>query len=386
MFKRVVAYSLMLVMMLTAVPAIETQGAINKSAYKTLTKAGEEARDSFYNHKSSVVVKVKSKSKDPQSLYDKLENVIYAETSNPNQGDYMKWDVDETETNFSVTKSGSYYYYTFTINVEYLTTLAERKKLDSEVDSMIKGFKFTKSTSTYNKIKTVYDYVCDKVTYAKSNSDKKVYSAYSALVKGKAVCQGYASLLYKTYKRLGISTRVIAGDSTFSGTSHGWNIVKLGSYYYNIDATWDSTLVHAKKNYKYFLKGDSFSGHKRWTSYAGSSFYYNYPMAAKGYSSKVAAKASTNTKIAKFKYKKPKFKNVSRKKVTFKSIKNATYQFKYSGVDTFKKKYTITVNTKKPKYKLKNIRNGVTYWIKFRARKKIGNKKYYTKWSTVKVI
>ena len=109
-------------------------------------------------------------------------------------------------------------------------------------------------------------------------------------------------------------------------------------------------------------------------------------MAAKGYSSKVAAKASTNTKIAKFKYKKPKFKSVSRKKVTFKSIKKATYQFKYSGVDTFKKKYTITVNTKKPKYKLKNIRNGVTYWIKFRARKKIGNKKYYTKWSTVKVI
>ena len=383
MLKKVTACVLALTMMLSVSPV---KAAINKADYKTITEAGVEARQKIYDHKGTVVVKLKSKSAEYQSVYDSLEKVIYAETNNPNQGDYMKWDVDETEANFSHKKSGSYYYYTFTLNVSYLTTIKERNTLDSKVNSMIKGFKFTNKTSTYDKIKKVYDYVCKNVTYAKSTSNEKVYSAYSALVNKKAVCQGYASLLYKTYRTLGISTRVIAGNSSFSGDNHGWNIVKLGDYYYNVDATWDSTLVHANKDYSYFLKGDSYKGHTRWAEYNTSSFYYLYPMAAKAYSTKVAAKASTKTKIAKFKKKKPKFKSVTRKAVKFKAIKNAKYQLKYSGTNKFQKKYTIVVNTKKTKYKFKKLRNGVSYWVKFRARKKIGNAYYYSKWSAIKQI
>ena len=109
-------------------------------------------------------------------------------------------------------------------------------------------------------------------------------------------------------------------------------------------------------------------------------------MAAKGYSKKTVAKACKKTKIANFKNKKPKFTSISRKQAKFKKIKNATYQIKYSTVNTFKKKYTVVKNTKKTKYKFKGLKNGVIYYIKFRARKKIGSKKYYTKWSVVKVI
>ena len=67
----------------------------------------------------------------------------------------MKWDVDETETEFSAKKSGSYYYYTFTMHIDYLTTLSERKKLDAKVDEVISSFKFTNKTSTHEKIKKV---------------------------------------------------------------------------------------------------------------------------------------------------------------------------------------------------------------------------------------
>ena len=388
MFEKIVAFSLMLVMLLPVMPSANAQAAINKASYKSYKEAGVEARDKVYAHNSKVVAKIKSKSVDPQSLFNKFEKVVYAETNNPNQGDFMRWDVDETAIEYDAKKSGSYYYYTFTLNIDYLSTVKQRNTLDKKVGSIIKDFKFTNKTSTYDKIKKVYDYVCDNVSYAKNatSDDTKYYSAYQALIGKKAVCQGYATLLYKFYKTIGIPTRVIAGDSTFSKVSHGWNIVKLGSYYYNVDSTWDSTLHHAKKDYEYFLKGDSFKGHARWKEYLSYSFYYKYPMAAKGYSKKTAAKACTKTKIANFKNKKPKFKSVSRKKVTFKKIKNAKYQFKYSGVSNFKKKYTITVNTKKTKYKLKKLRKGVTYWVKFRAKKKIGSKSYYSKWSTVKVI
>ena len=394
MFKKIVACALSLTMMLS-IPVMQNTGvisgttanaAIDKASYKTVKEAGVEARSKYYDHKSKVVLKVKSKSKEPQSLYESIEKVIYAETNNPNEGDYMRWDVDETEAEYSATKSGSYYYYTFTVSIDYLTTLKEREKLDKAVNDLIKGFKFKSSTSTYDKIKKVYDYVCKNVSYAKNSGDEKVYSAYYALIKKKAVCQGYASLLYKIYRTLGIPTRVIAGNSSFSGDNHGWNIVKLGSYFYNIDATWDSTLTHAGKSYNYFLKGDSFKGHTRWTEYATSNFYYLYPMAAKAYSTKTAAKASTKTKIAKFKKKKPKFKSITRKKATFKAIKKATYQIKYSTDRKFKKKLTKIANPKKAKYKFKKLTNGVIYFVKFRAKKKIGKAYYYTKWSAVKQI
>ena len=364
----------------------KVNASINKSLYKSVAVAGAEARKQVYDHKGTVTIRVKSKSKEPQTLFDSVEKVIYAETSNVNQGDFMKWDVDETETQCYAIKSGSYYYYTFTVYITYLTTLNQREKLDEKVKEVISDFKFTNKTTPYTKVKTIYDYICKNVKYAKSNSDAKVYSAYNALINKKAVCQGYATLLYKMCRTVGVPTRVIAGDSTFSGEKHGWNIVKLGSYYYNVDSTWDSTLLSAGKNYSYFLKGDSFKGHKRWSQYKSYAFYKSYPMAAGAYGSKTANKASTKTKIAKFKNKTPKFVSVNRKKAVFKKVSGAKYQIKYSTVNNFKKAYTVQKNSKKTTYKFKSLKNNVAYFVKFRAYKKINKKKYYTKWSKTRQI
>ncbi len=136
----------------------KVKGSIDKSSYKSLKKAGKTARGQIYNHKSIVEIKVKSKESDPQKVYNSLESIIYAETSNVNKGDYMKWDVDGTATSFSRYKEGNdnYYYYTYTIYITYLTTIAQRKELDKKVAELIKGFKFTDKTSKYKKIKKVY--------------------------------------------------------------------------------------------------------------------------------------------------------------------------------------------------------------------------------------
>lgn len=388
MFKRVVACALSLTMMLTIAPAISrtnvSAATFNRAAYKTVTEAGVEARTQVYDHKSKIVLKVKDKSSDSQSVFDSLNNVIYVDTNNPNQGDYMKWDINKTEANATYRKSGSYYYYTFTLYYTYLTTLSERDKLDSKVDSVIKGFKFTSSTTTYDKIKKVYDYVCKNISYANNTSNSKVYTAYSAMFNKKAVCQGYSTLLYKFYKTMGISTRVIAGDSTFSGVSHGWNIVKIGKYYYNVDSTWDSTLYHAKKSYKYFLKGDSFPGHSRWAEYASTYFYYMYPMAASDYKVNAAAEASLKSKIAKFKHKKAKIISINRKKVVIKKIAGAKYQVKYATNKKFKK--SKLKRSKKKTYKFKKLKKKRKYYVKVRGYKKIKGVTYYTRWSAKKVI
>ena len=80
----------------------------------------------------------------------------------------------------------------------------------------------------------------------------------------------------------GVDARLISG--TGNGGPHAWNIVKIGSYYYNLDSTWDA----GNSYYYYFLKNDSsFGNHGRDLDYATPEFYQRYPMAAENYSGRI---------------------------------------------------------------------------------------------------
>jgi transglutaminase/protease-like cytokinesis protein 3 len=105
-----------------------------------------------------------------------------------------------------------------------------------------------------------------------------IYSAYSALVKGRAVCHGFATAFYRLALELDVDTRLIAGKHETA--SHGWNIVKLGGKYYNVDATLDAS----NTAYRYFLKSDaSMPNHVRSSEFTTSQFYKDYPMATVDY-------------------------------------------------------------------------------------------------------
>lgn len=88
--------------------------------------------------------------------------------------------------------------------------------------------------------------------------------------------------MYRILKELGISVRVIAGFGS-RNVRHGWNIVKLGDYYYNLDSTWDAELIQNGIKYRYFLKGDNFNKHTRLEEYKTMEFYNVYPMAQNEY-------------------------------------------------------------------------------------------------------
>ncbi len=83
----------------------------------------------------------------------------------------------------------------------------------------------------------VHDYLVSHITYETDTANDLRYSAYSALVKGKAVCQGYALAYQAILNQLGIPCIMVASESM----DHAWNLVKINDYYYHVDVTWDDS-------------------------------------------------------------------------------------------------------------------------------------------------
>lgn len=63
------------------------------------------------------------------------------------------------------------------------------------------------------------------------------YTAYGALVEGKAVCQGYTDAMGYLLSAVGIDNTSVFGKS--AGVNHIWNAVKIEGDWYYLDATWD---------------------------------------------------------------------------------------------------------------------------------------------------
>lgn len=63
------------------------------------------------------------------------------------------------------------------------------------------------------------------------------YSAYGALVNGKAVCQGYAQAMKLLLSSAGLKCLYITGQA--NGGSHSWNIVQICRKWFYLDATFD---------------------------------------------------------------------------------------------------------------------------------------------------
>lgn len=143
--------------------------------------------------------------------------------------------------------------------------------------------------SEAKKIIKIHDYICNHVDYAYNSKEEQIYTAYGALCTGKAVCQGYAVLFYRLCREAGLSVRIISG--TGNGGAHEWNIVRIGSKYYNVDCTWDGQ--NAATYNDFLLKSEAdFSNHTReswkvagshYLYYTSAEFNAQYPMTEKSW-------------------------------------------------------------------------------------------------------
>ena len=158
--------------------------------------------------------------------------------------------------------------------------------------------------SEAKKIIKIHDYICNHVDYAYNSKEEQIYTAYGALCTGKAVCQGYAVLFYRLCKEAGLSVRIISG--TGNGGPHAWNIVRIGSKYYNVDCTWDGQNTATYNDF--LLKSEAdFSDHTRkswkvagshYLYYTSAEFNAQYPMTEKSWDESDDSNDSVETTYA----------------------------------------------------------------------------------------
>lgn len=205
-----------------------------------------------------------------------------AETGVPTQGDYIRYHYSRSGLAVSYYNKSGTYYYTLKFNFEYHSSAAQEEEVTQALSDLLSSFNFGPGTSEYEKVKTIYDWMCSNISYDYANLNDDTYtlkySAYAALINKTSVCQGYASLFYRLCREVGIDARVING--TGNGGAHAWNIVRIGDLWYDLDTTWDA----GSGVYQFFLKCENnFGDHSRSPEFLTEEFNQQYPMAAGDY-------------------------------------------------------------------------------------------------------
>ena len=256
----------------------------------------EEIREAFLARSPKITICYESGSDNMDDIYPMIDELVMfamSETDDPREGDYLYHQYGGYRTEYGCEKNGERFFYTIDILPEYFTTPKQEKLVDEKVAGITAALGLD-DRSEYEKICAVYNFVYENVKYDKVHKKNPHYhlrsTAYGALVNGCACCQGYSVLMYRLLREAGINARVITGSAVSDNGSeyHAWNIVRLGSVYYNIDVTWDAQ----SGTHSHFLKSDAeFSkNHIRDEQYSTADFYEKYPMSENNYSDREGEK------------------------------------------------------------------------------------------------
>ncbi|MBP3309456.1 MAG: hypothetical protein J6L05_01400 [Ruminococcus sp.] len=246
----------------------------SRNYFSTTDEAAAYVKQQIKNRVSDVTFSIPATSEPITDVFDEIMTKILAETRIGDDGDYIRLGIYGCGYGYSSGGRSITLKYTFTYFTNAEQEAALNEKLEEVMDSLNLDGK-----SDYEKICAIHRYITNNVSYADNMDDMTIFSAYGALVKGKAVCQGYAQLLYRMLTEAGIYSRVIEGTS--NNVNHAWNIAEIDGLYYLIDATYDSAYSSLSMT-PYLLKGtsdfdDADSTHTHITGTGNPQSYALYP-------------------------------------------------------------------------------------------------------------
>ena len=286
-------------------------------------------------------------SNNMHALAKKVYENAFKHTGNPDEGDSLLSAIDVSSGQNGYYDGGeNFLTIKVTYRFKYNDTVAQRQKADSAIKNTLKKLKLS-GKSKKEQVKIIYDFICKNVKYDNAEVKREnelnlsAYTAYGAIINRKAVCQGYADLFYKMCLYSGIQCRIVSGDIKGSNFGHAWNIVKIGSKWYNCDPTWDRD--HIKSGYKWFLKSNKdFAYHYPDSEFKDGTSFTTYEISSK----------SLKVKELKTKEKEKKKEKVEKKKKTTKSSSKKSK--KSTSKKSKKSKKTKKTKTKKTSKKTKS--------------------------------
>ncbi len=139
----------------------------------------------------------------------------------------------------------------FYLTPKYNCTAEELQVMNARLTAVLKEFDGAAAAAQgdYEKEITALNWLLPRVTYdnaaaaaGSQHGYEQSYTAYGALINYKsaaqgatAVCEGYARAFSLLLNRMGIQNGLVSGK--LDGVPHMWNIVKIGSHWYNVDPT-----------------------------------------------------------------------------------------------------------------------------------------------------
>ena len=245
----------------------------------TYKEVVEEVRKQLVQRNEKIEIYYKSLSLVQDSFVKKAVEEAMQHTGKPEEGDFLRIHVGKYTCSVEflpVTWGG----YRFIIRPEYYSNARQEAELDAAVQRLNSQLSLDGKTDV-EKVKSIYEYIYQNVSYDYEHMSEPYFlkfTAYAALVNKTAVFEGYAALFYRLMLENGISCRIIYGSQ--NGTYHAWNIVKLGTKFFNVDIVSD---LQSEK-YATFLKcNDDLPNHKRYSEYDTKEFNTQYPMASYNY-------------------------------------------------------------------------------------------------------
>lgn len=246
-------------------------------------------RTGLREHASSITISFEYHAdilSDLSALTDEWVEAALAETDDPTEGDSIRYQYGGYERSCRYEAENGRYRYTVEIVPDYYLSVVQEQELSAKLSGVYAELALAEGASDYDKIRAIYDYVCSHVRYDRVHLKNEYHheksTAYAALVRGTATCQGYAVLLYRMLRENGVDCRVITGtgiDDT-GEQLHAWNIAALDGRYYYLDATWDA----GAEEYRFFLRGSGgFENHTIGTEFASDAFAERYPMSVGDY-------------------------------------------------------------------------------------------------------
>ena len=135
-----------------------------------------------------------------------------------------------------------------------------KAQLEEAADACIA--KIPEGSSDYGKIKSVYEYIINKVEYDTDAPQNQ--NIQSVLLGDASVCAGYSKAFQYILHRMGMFCTYITGRIE-GGGDHGWNVVRIDGNYYNVDVTWGDPVFAGSEedrednvtNYNYLCCTDS---------------------------------------------------------------------------------------------------------------------------------